>query len=114
MNYYGSYSNLNNDDGATATWPNPWATGGYLYPSISVPQSTYPEIPQEPVLGGYPSTAGSYDPYFNAANDAAAFSLAPTTEMGAFANLPIQADYTNQVSSRCVRALTWTYPATGC
>ena len=107
MNYYGSYSNK--DDVASATWPDHWAMGDYLYPNISVPQSTYPD----PVLGGYPSTAGSYIPNFNAADDAA-FSLAPTTEMEEFANLPIQADFrdfTNQVSIRCVRTSTWTYPA---
>jgi hypothetical protein len=112
MNYPVSYSNM--DDAAVAasmTLPDPWAMGdNYLYyPSLSVPQSTYPD----PVSGlGYP-TAGPYVPDFSAAGNAA-FSLAPTTEMGAFANLPIQADftnYTNQVSSQCVGTSTWTYPA---
>jgi hypothetical protein len=106
MNYSGSYSNT--DDFASATWPNPWAMGDYAhYPNLSVPQSTYPDPVSAP---GYPSTAGpNHVPDFNAADDAA-LSLAPTAEMGAFA-LPIQADYTNQVSSQCVRTSTWTYPA---
>ena len=106
MNYSeSSYSN--NDDIASTTGPNPWAMGNYLYsPYLLVPQSTYPD----PVFApGYPSPTGSYVPNFNAANDAA-YSLAPTSEMGAFA-LPIQADFINQVGSQCVGTLTWTYPA---
>jgi len=47
---------------------------------------------------------------FNAADDAA-FSLAPTTETGAFANPPTQVDFTNQVGSQCVGMSTRTYPA---
>jgi hypothetical protein len=58
-----------------------------------MPKSTYPDLVSAP---GYPTTAGSFVPNFNTANDAA-FSLAP--EMGALANLPTQAD---QASSQCV------------
>jgi hypothetical protein len=49
-------------------------------------------------------------PDLNAADDAV-FSLAPTAEMGDFANLPTQADFASQVSSQCVGTSTWTYPA---
>ena len=88
MSYYSSSSNT--DDVASATWPNPGAMGYYLYyPNLSVPQSTYPDLVSGP---GYPS-------------------LSPTTEMGAFTNLPIQADFMSQVSGQCVGTLTWTYPA---
>jgi len=90
------------------TLPDPWAMGdGYLsYPNLSVPQSTYP-------VSGPGYTAGPHVPDLSAADDAA-FSLAPTTEMGAFANLPLQADFsnfTNQVSNQCVGTSKWTYPA---
>ncbi|KAF8504851.1 hypothetical protein F5888DRAFT_1659093 [Russula emetica] len=73
------------------------AMGDYpYYPYPPVPQSTYPDLVS---ASGYPSTAGTYLPdylpNFNAADDAA-FSLAPTTEMRAFANLPTQGDFTNQ------------------
>ena len=109
MNYFVSYSN-NDDVASTATWPNPWAHGDYLYdPYPSVLCGTHPDPASTP---GYSPTAGSCTPAFNAADDAA-FSLAPTTETGAFANLPIQADLTNfvnQVSSQCV-GTSWTYPA---
>jgi len=108
MNYSGSYSNM--DDTAFMTLPDPWAVGDdYLsYPSLSVPQSTYPDTVSGP---GYP-TDGQYVPDLSAADDAA-FSLPPTTEMGAFANLPLQADFSNftyQVSNQCVGMSTWTYP----
>ena len=50
-------------------------------------------------------------PDFNAADDAAV-SLAPTTGMDAFGNLPTQVDFTyHQVSSQCVGMSIWTYPA---
>ena len=76
--------------------------GDYLYdPYLSEPQSTYPGPVSVP---GYPSAAGSYVPDFNPANDAA-FSLALSTEMGAFA-LPVQADLINQVSCQCVGTST--------
>ena len=108
MNYSVSYSNM--DEAASMTLPDPWAMGDYLYdPSLLVPQNTYPDPVSAP---GYPPTAGLYVPDFNP--DDAAFSLAPTTEMGAFANLPLQADFTNfanQVSSQCVETSTWTYLA---
>ena len=102
MNNSDSYSNK--DDVASATWSNPlWASGGYPYPSV--PQNTHPGLVSAP---GYPSTAGSYVPDFNATDDAA-FSLAPTTELGAFVNPRTQADFTNQVSSQCVVTSTWTH-----
>ena len=89
MNHYYT-STSNTDDVASATWPNPGAMGDYpQYPNFSVPQSTYPDLVSGP---GYTS-------------------LAPTTEMGAFANLSTQTDITNQVSSQCVGMSTWTYPA---
>ena len=47
---------------------------------------------------------------FNTASDAA-FSLAPSTEVGMIPNLPKQADFTKQVSGQCVGASTWTYAA---
>ena len=106
MNYPVSYSNMDNAQTSSMTLPDPWAIGDdYLYPNFPVPQGTYPDT-----ISGYP-TAGAYVPDLSAADDAA-FSLAPTTEMGAFANLPPQADFTNfvnQVSSQCVGTLTWTY-----
>ena len=101
-----SVSLSNDDEVASATWPDPLgAMGDYPYYSyIPVPQDAYPGV-------SAPSTAGSYIPDFDAADDAA-FSLAPTTEMGAFGNLPTQVDFTShQVSSQCVGNLTWTYPA---
>ena len=103
-----TYSNV--DDASSMTLPDHWAMGDdFIYPNTLVPQSTYPD----PVSGsGYPS-AGAYVPDLSAADDAA-FSPAHTTEMGAFANLPLQADIsniTNQVSSQCVRTLTWSYSA---
>jgi hypothetical protein len=85
MNNSDFYSNK--CDVASATWPDPL-----------VPQGTHLDLVSDP---GYPSTTGSYVPDFNAAGDAA-FSLAPTTEMGAFANLSTQFDITNQVSNQCV------------
>ena len=60
MNNSESFSNLIKDDLTSATWP-------YPYPYTSVPQSTYPDW----VPDGYPSTAGSYVPDSNAADDAA-------------------------------------------
>ena len=96
MNYSVPYSN-NGDIASTATWPNPWAQGDYLYdPYPSVLCGTHPDPASTP---GY-SPTGSYTPNVNAADDAA-FSLAPTTEMGVFAN---------QVSSQCVGTSTRTYP----
>ena len=79
-------------------------------PYPPVPQSTHPDRVFTP---GYP-TVGSHVPDFNAA-DYAGFSLPPATEMGAFVNLPPldlppQADFTNQVSSRCVGVSASTYP----
>jgi len=70
------------------------------YPYPPVPQSTYPDLVS---ASGYPSTAGTYLPdylpNFNAADDAA-FSLAPTTEMRAFANLAVpQSTYPDLVSA---------------
>lgn len=95
MNNPDSYSNKDNI--ASATWSDPlWAMGDYLYPYLSVPQSTHPDPVSAPE---YPSTARSYVPDFNAANDAA-FSLAPTIEMGAFSNLPTQVNSTNPVSDK--------------
>jgi hypothetical protein len=85
----------NTDEVASATWADPlWALGYQDDPSLPVPQSTYPDV----ISAGYLSTAGSYVPNFNAV-DEAAFSTTPTTEMGEIA-LPIQADFTNQVSSK--------------
>ena len=103
MNYYSKSSQASNtDDVAFATWPNPGAMGDNLYyPNLLVPQSTYPDP-------GYHSR--SYVPDFNAADDAA-FSPAPSTELGAFTDLPMQADFTNQVSSQCVGTSTRTYRA---
>ena len=94
INNSDSYSNT--DYVAPATWPIPlWAMGDYpYYLHSSVPQSTYPGLVSAP---GHPSTAGSYIPDFKATDDVA-FSLPPTTEMGAFANLPTQVDSTNPVS----------------
>jgi hypothetical protein len=40
-----------------------------------------------------------YLPEFNAADDAS-FEPPPTTEMGAFTNLPTQLDHTDQVSEQ--------------
>ena len=136
------YSNKDSDDIASKTWPDLLCTmGGYPYPSV--PQSThpdqafapgyltvgsyvpdfnaadpYPSVPQsihpdQVFTPGYP-TFRSHVPDFNAA-DHAGLSLPPTTEMGAFANmpsldLPQQVDFTNQVSSQCVGTSTWTYP----
>lgn len=98
-------------DDVPSVWPDPlWAMrGSPYYPHPSVPQSTHPVLCS---AAGYSSTAGSYlpDPGFNAADDAA-FSLGPIAEIGVFANLPIQADSINQVSSQCVETSTWTYPA---
>jgi hypothetical protein len=107
MNNSESYSNK--DDLASATWPNPlWAMGDYPYhPYPSVPQSTHLDLVSDP---GYPSTAGTYVPDFNVANDAA-FSLAPATEMGAFADLLTQLDSINQVSNQRVGTSTSIYPA---
>ena len=104
MNHSEYYSNK---DIASETWPNLLcAMGDYPY-YPSVPQSTHPDQLFAP---GHP-TVGSYVPDFNPA-DYAAFSLPPTTEMGAFANLPPpQVDFTNQVSGQCVEMSTWTYPA---
>jgi hypothetical protein len=106
MNNSDSYPNK--DGVVSATWPDLLcAMGDYPYYAYrSVPQSTYPGRVYAP---GYPSTSRSFIPDLNAANDAA-FSLAPTTEMGAFANLPTQADCTSQVSSQYVGTSTWTYP----
>ena len=79
MNSFESFSNLIKDDLTSATWP-------YPNPYTSVPQSTYPEW----VSDGYPTTAGSYIPNFNAVDDAA-----------------------NLVSSQCVKTSThMIYPAT--
>jgi len=96
------YSNTNTDDVqdhvASAPWPDsPWATGDS---STSVPQSTHPDLMS---ISGYLSTVGPYDvPDLNAA-DYAAFTLAPTTEMGIFTNLPTtQVDYAYQVSNQHV------------
>jgi hypothetical protein len=94
MNYPTSYPNT--DEVASATWTDPlWALGYQYDPNFPVPQSTYPGAISAP---GYLSTPGSYVPNFNAV-DEAAFSTTPTAEMGEFA-LPIQADFTNQVSSK--------------
>jgi len=102
MNNSDSYSNK--DDVASATWPDPLsAMGDYPnYPYLSVPQSTHPDLL-------YPSTTWPYAPDFNAADDAA-FSLAPTTDMGGFTSLLAQLDSTAQVSSQCVGMSSWTYP----
>ena len=101
MNYSEPYTNK--DDLTSETWPG--SLWDYQYcPQPSVPQSTHPDLvshPEHPTAGSYPD--------FNAAHDAA-FSLAPTTEMGAFANLPTQVDFTNQVSNQCIRTSTSTYP----
>ena len=106
MNYPVSYSNMDDARASSMTLPDPWAIGDdYLNPNFPVPQRTYPDT-----ISGYP-TAGAYVPDLSAADDAA-ISMAPTTEMGAFAKLPPQADFTNfvkQVSSQCVGTLTWTY-----
>jgi hypothetical protein len=106
MNSSEAYSSNSKKDGvASATWPDPLSAMGH-YPYYS-----YPSVPQGTHLDlGYPSIAGSYIPGSNAADDAA-FSLAPTTEMGAFANLPTQVDFTNHVSNRCAGTSAWTYPA---
>jgi hypothetical protein len=99
----------NKDNATSATWPDLLsATGDYpYYPDLSVPQSTHLDLVSDP---GYPSTTGSYVPDFNVADDAA-FSLAPTTEMGAFTNLLTQLDFTIQVSDQCVGTPTSTYLA---
>ena len=97
MSYSMSYSG-NGAVSSAATWPNPWTVEEYPHNQyLSVPQSTYPGHVSAP---GYPFPAGTYIPDFNAAANAAC-SHTPTSEMGAFANLPVQADFTNQVSSKC-------------
>ena len=86
MNNPDSYPNK--DGVSSATWHIPLcATGDYPYPYLSVPQSTHPGL----VSGPGSSTATPYVPNFNTADDAA-FSFAPTTEMGAFADLLAQLD----------------------
>ena len=86
MNNSDSYPNK--DGVSPATWPIPLgATGDYTYPYLSVPQSTHPGLVSVPGS----STATSYVPDFNTADDAA-FSFAPTTEMGGVANLLAQLD----------------------
>ena len=86
MNNSDSYSNK--DGVSSVTWPiSLGATGDYPYPYLSVPQSTHPGLVSAPGS----STATSYVPDFNVADDEA-FSFAPTTEMGAFANLLAQLD----------------------
>ena len=102
MNYSEPYTNK--DDLTSETWPG--SLWDYQYcPQPSVPQSTHPDL----VSGPEYHTSGSY-PDFNTADDAA-FSLAPMTEMGAFANLPTQLDVTNKVSNQCIGTSTSTYPA---
>ena len=65
----------------------------------SVPQNTHPDLIPTP---GYLSTASPYVPDFNA-TDYAAFTIAPTTEMGMFTNLlTIQVDYAYRVNNRHV------------
>jgi hypothetical protein len=54
-------------------------------------------LPRSFVFTGYESEV----PDINAADDAA-FSVAPTAEVGVFASLPAQADFTSQVSSQYV------------
>ena len=90
MNYSVFYSD--EDDVASPDLLCPM--GDYTYSYLPVPQHTLPEA----VTARGPPTAGSYVPDFNAADDATN-SLALTTEMGAFADLPTQADSTNEVSS---------------
>ena len=103
MNNSDSYSSK--DDVSSATWPDPvWPMGDYsYYPHPSVPQNVHLGLVS--ALGS--SAAGSHVPDFNAANDAA-FSFAPTTEMGAFANLLKQLD---QVCYQGVGSSTSTYSA---
>ena len=90
----------NKDGVASFSWPDPhWAVGGYPYHQhLSVPQSTHPELISAPGYASNVGWPGSYHvPDLNATNDGT-FSLAPTIEMGAFANLPTQVDFTNPVS----------------
>jgi hypothetical protein len=92
-----SESHSNKDELTSAIWPSPlWAMGDASYPYSPVPQSTHPDLVSGP---GYPSTAGTYLPGFNAAEDGAP-SVAPTPEMGAFADLLTQLDGTDQVSNQ--------------
>jgi hypothetical protein len=135
---YSQYSNK--DDAASATWPDPlWATGNQSYTSVpqsthpdlistsgylstagpcvgsstwtdpAVPQNLldpwsmpalcmflFLHLPRSFVFTGYESKV----PDFNA----------PTTEMGALANLPTKADFTNPVSGQYIGTSTWTYP----
>jgi hypothetical protein len=65
--------NSNTNDLASAPWPDP--------------------------LWNWDMEGNLYLPEFNAADDAA-FKPPPTTEMGAFTNLPTQLDHTDQVSER--------------
>ena len=81
MNYTVFYSNEDNVASPDLLLP----MGDNTYPYIPVPQNTLPG----PITDPGPSTSGSYVPDFNAADDAAN-SLALTTEMGAFADLPTQ------------------------
>jgi len=97
MNYSVFYS----DEDDVASPDLLWPMGDYTYPYFPVPQDTLPG----PITDPGPSTAGSYVPDFNAADDAA-FSQPPTTEMGEFADLPTQEDFTNEVSSRYVGTST--------
>jgi hypothetical protein len=102
MNTFEFYSNTNTDDVqdhvASTPWPNsPWAMGDDS--STSVPQSTHRDLTSTP---GYLSTVGQRIPDLNATGYAA-FTLAPTTEMGMFTNLPTtQVDYAYQLINRQV------------
>ena len=90
---YNSESYSNNDDVASASWPDPlWTMGDY--PDVPVLQDTQLDLIS---TEGYPSTASPYIPDFNTADDPA-FTLAPTTELGAFTNPQTQVDHTYQVS----------------
>lgn len=84
----------NKDDIASATWPDPV---GY-YPHASVPQD-HPDLVSAP---GRPSTARSYVPKLNAAEDA---------ELVMFDDVLTLVDCIIQVSNLCVVSSTLTYPA---
>ena len=108
--HYSTNDDIFQDNVALAPWPNsPWAMEDYSYTPESVPQSTHPALTPAP---GYIPTVGQHLSDFNAAGHAA-FTLAPTTEMGMFTNLPTtQVDYTDLVSNQHIwtrRQLT--YPA---